>query len=217
MLIKRLDTGYEMIANAYLLLDEESGEAAIVDPGLFTGEVEKAAQEYKIKYILLTHGHFDHILGAYALKQATGATVAVHTLDAPCLYDAKKSLADGVDRRITQQEMNADLLFNDGDSLNIGKNEIKIMHTPGHTQGSVCFIIESERTIITGDTLFCMTVGRSDFEGSSPEALAESVRRLVALEGDYRVLPGHNRETTLDGERHRNRYIRHLFREGNAF
>ena len=216
MIIRRLDTGYGMMANTYLLLDEKSGEAAVIDPGLFTGEVESAAGEYNIKYILLTHGHFDHIIGAYALRQATGAAAAIHTLDAPCLYDSKKSLADDVER-ITQQPFNADVLFNDGDCFYLGENEIKVMHTPGHTQGSVCFIIESERTILTGDTLFCLTVGRTDFAGSSAKALVESVKKLIALDGDYRVLPGHNRETTLESERIRNRFIRHMLREENSF
>ncbi len=209
MLIKRLDTDYEMMANSYLLLDEKSGEAAIVDPGQFTGEIEQAANEQKIKYIILTHGHFDHILGAYYIKQTSGAQVAIHTLDAPCLYDSEKSLASNYEE-ITQQPVQADLLLNEGDILYLGESEIRVMHTPGHTIGSVCLIIESEKTIITGDTLFCLTVGRTDFEGGSLSALVESVKRLVELSGDYRILPGHNRETTLNGERTRNRFIRRL-------
>lgn len=214
MIIKRLDSGYNDIANAYLLYDESSALAAIVDPGAFGGEVIEAAREYDVKYILLTHGHFDHILGVYELKQATGALIAIHSTDAPCLTDSSKSLND-VFTDYPQQYVEADILLEEGSELFLGETAIRVMATPGHTKGSVCFVVEDEKTLFSGDTLFCMTVGRTDFEGGSVEEMADSIKRLIALPGDYRVLPGHNRETTLNSERVRNRFIRHMQRGAN--
>ena len=96
--------------------------------------------------------------------------------------------------------------------MQLGDEKIKVMHTPGHTSGSVCFILENDRTIISGDTLFCRTVGRTDFADGSDEEMYKSIKKLISLDGDYRVLPGHNRETTLDSERTRNIYIRRMGR-----
>jgi len=163
----------------------------------------------KLKYILLTHGHFDHIFGVHGLREATGAKVVIHFKDAEHLVDPKKSLAEG-NMPEPHIPVTADVLVKEGDILTLGEEEIKVMSTPGHTMGSVCYIIESEKTIISGDTLFCMTAGRTDFPDGSDELMISSLKRLIALEGDYRVLPGHNRETTLESERKRNWYIRRM-------
>ena len=100
--------------------------------------------------------------------------------------------------------------INDGDKIVFDGFEIDVMHTPGHTMGSVCYIVENDRVLISGDTLFCMTAGRTDLYGGNEEMMIESLKKLIALEGDYRVLPGHNRETTLERERTRNWYIRRM-------
>lgn len=212
MKITHLQLEYDFFANCYMLVDEKTGEAAIVDPA-FYGEVLKNAiadaGDIKIKYILLTHGHFDHILGAHDLKEATGAAVVIHANDADHLIDPKKSLAEG-NIPDPQLPVKADLLVKEGDILTLGEEEIKVMHTPGHTMGGVCYILEKDRTIISGDTLFCMTAGRTDFFDGSDELMIESLKRLIALDGDYKVLPGHNRATTLESERKRNWYIRRM-------
>ncbi len=211
MKILSIDIGHEMFANCYMLIDEKSGEAAIVDPAWYIDEFNSllAKNNAKLKYILLTHGHFDHIFGIHGLREATGAKVAIHFKDAGHLIDPQKSLAEG-NMPEPQIPVTADILLKEGDVLTLGETEIKVMSTPGHTMGSVCYIIESEKTIISGDTLFCMTAGRTDFPDGSDELMISSLKRLVALEGDYSVLPGHNRTTTLESERKRNWYIRRM-------
>ncbi len=211
MKILTLDLGHEMFANCYLLVDEKTGEAAIVDPAWYVDEFKDILEKNnaKLKYILLTHGHFDHIFGVHGLREATGAKAVIHFKDAEHLTDPKKSLAEG-NMPDPQIPVTADILIKEGDVLNLGDEEIKVMSTPGHTMGSVCYIIESDKTIISGDTLFCMTAGRTDFPDGSDELMVKSLKRLIALDGDYRVLPGHNRETTLESERKRNWYIRRM-------
>ena len=211
MKILTLDLGHEMFANCYLLVDEKTGEAAIVDPAWYVDEFNDILEKNnaKLKYIMLTHGHFDHIFGVHGLKEATGAKVVIHFKDAEHLTDPGKSLAEG-NMPEPQIPVSADVLLKEGDVITLGDEEIKVMSTPGHTMGSVCYIIESEKTIISGDTLFCMTAGRTDFPDGSDELMIKSLKRLIALEGDYRVLPGHNKETTLESERKRNWYIRRM-------
>lgn len=212
MRITRIDLGHEIFANCYLLVDEKTGESAIVDPAYFNDDIADAFDEAgmgELKYILLTHGHFDHIFGVHGLKEATGAQVVIHKDDADFLLDPAKSLAD---RNFPEPQLpvEADIKVIDGDELFLGEEKITVVSTPGHTMGSVCYIIDNDRVIISGDTLFCMTAGRTDLYGGNEEMMIESLKRLIALEGDYRVLPGHNRETTLERERTRNWYIRRM-------
>ncbi len=212
MKITRIDLGHEIFANCYLLVDEKTGESAIVDPAYFNDEIADAFDEAgmgELKYILLTHGHFDHIFGVHGLKEATGAQVVIHKDDADFLLDPEKSLAKN---NFPEQQLpvESDIILNDGDELFLGEEKITVVSTPGHTMGSVCYIIDNDRVIVSGDTLFCMTAGRTDLYGGNEEMMIDSLKKLIALEGDYRVLPGHNRETTLDRERTRNWYIRRM-------
>lgn len=212
MKITRIDLGHEIFANCYLLVDEKTGESAIVDPAYYNDKIAELFGEAgmgKLKYILLTHGHFDHIFGVHGLKEATGAQVVIHKDDADFLLDPKKSLAEN-NFPEPQLSVEADVKLDGGDELFLGEEIIKVVSTPGHTMGSVCYIAESDRVLISGDTLFCMTAGRTDLYGGNEEMMIESLKKLIALEGDYRVLPGHNRETTLERERTRNWYIRRM-------
>lgn len=206
--IKTIQLG-PISANCYILTDSETGISAVIDPGEWNNELETLIDGLKIEYILLTHGHFDHILGAAALKEYTGAKVAVHKEDADCLKDEHKSLC-AWEMPDTQKALSADVLLSDGDLISIGNSTLKVMHTPGHTRGGVCYIGESDRVIFSGDTLFCLTAGRTDFPGSSTEALFDSLKKLKNLDGDFTVYTGHNRSTTLSYERIYNRYMRNL-------
>lgn len=212
MTVKKVDLGHEIFANCYVIIDEKTGESAIVDPAYFNEKIEAAFKEAgvgNLKYILLTHGHFDHILGVHGLKEATGAKVVIHKDDAEFLTDPDKSLAAG-NFPEPQIPVEADITVSDGDELFLGDELIRVISTPGHTMGSICYALENDRVLITGDTLFCMTAGRTDLYGGNESMLIESLKKLIALDGDYRVLPGHNRETTLERERTRNWYIRRM-------
>ncbi len=197
--------------NCYIVIDKESREAAVIDPGFCNANLLKSIEENnisKVKYILLTHGHFDHIIGVKKLKEKTGAKILIHERDAECLTDNDKSLATMAE--IELEPCEADIKEKDGDLFRIGKTEFTVMHTPGHSKGSVCYIFENDRIIFTGDTLFCAVCGRTDFYGGSDEELTLSLMRLKSLNGDYTLYPGHYRSTTLDRERRVNRFFRKI-------
>ena len=206
MKITRFPVG-EMSVNCYVLENEETGEGAVIDPGRYTPEVEEEVQKLKkVKYILLTHGHFDHIWEVKKAKEKTGAQIVISREDAVCLGDDMHNLCH--EAGIVMEECEADILIGEGDTLYLGDEEIKVLHTPGHSEGSVCFLIESSKILISGDTLFCRTCGRTDLYGGNPEDMLKSLKRLKDLEGDYAVYPGHNIPTTLDEERVKNRYMK---------
>lgn len=209
MQIKTIQLGANK-ANCYIVIDELSGNAVVIDPGAYEStltDVLNDASIKKLEFILLTHGHYDHVLGAYDLKQASGAKIAVHKNDALCLEDDKKSLAFYLGANI-QKYVKADIHLEDGMCLNLGETLIEIIHTPGHTQGGVCFFCESQKMIFTGDTLFKYDVGRTDLPGGSMSELVTSMNKLSGLKGDYKIYPGHGPATTLDEERKNNEYMR---------
>lgn len=199
--------GY-MATNCYLVTDTETGDCFIVDPGMFDGSLKRLllnVEPGKLKYILLTHGHFDHIMGVYEVWEKYGGKIVIHEKDADCFKNEEKSLLDSFDFDGNLPEK-ADILVRDGERLPFADGEIEVMHTPGHTEGSVCYLIENK--IFSGDTLFYGSVGRTDFKSGNHEEIIKSVKRLAALEGDRKVYPGHNMLTTLDNERKNNVYIK---------
>ena len=196
-------------ANTYIITDDATGETAVIDAGACTEELLDKLKDKNVRYILLTHGHYDHILGVPALKAHTGSEVLIHKADADCFWDTEKSLAS-FDHSFSQTPMKADRLLSDGDEIHLGDTVLSVLHTPGHTKGGVCYIDYQDRLIFSGDTLFCLTAGRTDFPGGSFEELMASLITLRNLPGDYIVYPGHNRATTLEHERVRNRYMRRI-------
>lgn len=196
-------------ANTYIVTDDATGETAVIDAGACTDELLDKLKGKNVRYILLTHGHYDHILGVPALKAHTGAEVLIHKADADCFWDTEKSLAS-FDHSFSQTPMKADRLLSDGEEIHLGETVLSVLHTPGHTKGGVCYIDYQDRLIFSGDTLFCLTAGRTDFPGGSFEELIASLITLRNLPGDYIVYPGHNRATTLEHERVRNRYMRRI-------
>ncbi len=201
----------EMQTNCYILTDEKSGESAVVDPGIYLPVLEEEIKDKNIKYILLTHGHFDHVWGVKELKEKTGAKVVISRKDSACLGDCEHNLCHEVG--IKMNECRADILVSDKDKLSLGDEEIEVLATPGHTDGSVCYLCKKSRIMISGDTLFCRTCGRTDMLGGDPMKMLDSLRLLKALDGDYTVYPGHNRKTTLDEERVKNRYMKRDLKE----
>lgn len=193
-------------ANCYIVKDEESGDAFVVDPGAYNKRLEallKSEGIESLRYILLTHGHFDHISGVRELKENFGGEIVIHAEDAECLYSKSKSLASKF--FFPQHDVTADVLVKDGDRLSFGGGEIEVIHTPGHTRGSVCYVTQD--IMLSGDTLFRSSIGRTDFPGGSIEEMKESLKRLAALEKNYSVYPGHAESTTLEAEKKYNPYM----------
>lgn len=208
MIIKTIPLG-PIEANTYIVIDEESGSTAIIDAGDCNKKLLSELSDDRIKkieYILLTHGHFDHIDGVPELKKHfPDAKIAIHEADAACLGDDSLSLARGFGR-LFSKKVNADIILHDGDILPLGKKEIRVIHTPGHTKGGATYMIDD--CLFTGDTLFYLSIGRTDFPGGSYEELNDSVCRLFDIEGEFTVYPGHDRKTSLDFERQHNRFVR---------
>lgn len=198
---------YEFPENCYAAILNDG--IFLVDPGEFTSELEEFAKKNSsdIKYILLTHMHFDHIRAVAQVKEiCPKAKIVIHTLDADGLSDSVLSLAYLFG--FEQEKVKADILCNDKDVLKLGSTEIKVIHTPGHTQGGVCYM--AENVIFTGDTVFEGSIGRTDFPGGSFEVLAESLEKIKDINGDFTLYPGHGNCTTLDKERLFNPYMRNL-------
>ncbi len=195
--------------NTYIVTASD-GSAAVIDPGYDDTEGFNAAVALgdKLKYILLTHRHSDHIHSAAALKAATGAEIAIGRLDVEGLLSPSASLFYEVSswKYATQPEMNADILLDDGDKITLGDVTLAVMHTPGHTVGGVCYICED--VIFSGDTLFCGSMGRVDFPTGDAAVMAKTLCKLADLEGDYTLCSGHGDITTLQAERVNNMYIR---------
>ena len=175
-------------SNCYLLCSE--GEAYVIDPSPSADAILRHAADngVTIKAILLTHGHFDHMLSVQTLHEKTGAPVMIHPADAEMMQDGAKnaySIFFGQDRSFGK----ADATFDDGDLLTVGNEKLTVMHTPGHSSGSCCFM--AENFIITGDTLFSQGCGRVDLWGSSSEALNASLAKLSTLPRELIIYPGH--------------------------
>ena len=183
--------------NAYIVFDEKRTDAVVIDPGAEARAIQKALQGRTIAAVLLTHGHCDHIGAVDGLRE--GAFVAVHALDAPMLTSAQGNLSSLLGRNFSVRP--ADRLLEDGELVEAAGLAFEVLHTPGHTPGSVCYRCGS--ALFSGDTLFSGGYGRYDLPGGDWEALKQSLRRVLSLSGVDRVYPGHNEETTLERERQR--------------
>ena len=198
--IRCVPTG-PLAVNTYIVWNEGNTECVVIDPAN-SGKILRALDELglELKAILLTHGHFDHIMGVAKLKQATNARVYINRLDSKAMSDDGENLAAMVGFRVDPAQV--DVFVEDDMRFTEAGIEFSVIHTPGHTKGGVCYVVGSERVIFSGDTLFYMSYGRTDLPGGDASALRDSiVSRLFTLRGDYRVLPGHECETTLDFER----------------
>ena len=193
--------------NCYLLVDEATNCSALIDCSCWDRRMEALIGDTDLQYILLTHGHFDHIGGIGAVKEKYGAKIVISNEDAPMLSSPAKSLAAFSGFR-KQEAILPDITVDEGDTIQVGGITVSVLKTPGHTVGGVCYLAED--CLFTGDTLFCESCGRTDFPGGSMQQIIQSLHRLAALEGDYAVFPGHGETTTLSHERQYNPYMRDL-------
>lgn len=194
---KRLRVG-PIDTNCYILEDEEVHQAAVIDPGGDAPEIVRNLEGAELRYILLTHGHYDHTGGvAELVKSFPQAKVYIHEMD-----------VRGVDTNLFPLSTQvSDLNFyGEGDRIAFGEVRLRVFHTPGHSEGSVT--LRCGNVLFCGDTLFAGTCGRTDFPGGSMEKMMASLRRLGKMEGDLRVCPGHMGISTLEAERARNPYLR---------
>ena len=197
----------EMQANAFIVFKDNSKKAFVVDPG---ADIEKicARLEYEgiseVTHILLTHGHFDHIGAAAKLKRRTGAKVCVHARDLPMLTSNEDSLA--VFAGVSIEPVEADIVLHGGETIRAADIPVQVLHTPGHSGGSVCYLTGD--IMFSGDTLFYMSCGRTDFPGSDPDEYHNSLHNVLGgLKKDYTVYTGHGIKTTLRAEFRSNPYL----------
>jgi glyoxylase-like metal-dependent hydrolase (beta-lactamase superfamily II) len=179
----------------YLIVDERR-EAIVIDPSMGERVVLDAAKEQGVRIveILNTHGHPDHIFGNAAVKEASRARLAIHRLD-----EYRLGLT-GSPIGLEVPPASADDLIDEGPLRFVADIELQALHTPGHTEGSTCFYLPSEKTIFTGDLLFKGNVGRTDLRGGDSRAMERSLARVAALPADTNVLPGHGEHTTIGAE-----------------
>jgi hydroxyacylglutathione hydrolase len=194
--------------NTYLVIDEAAKEGFIVDPGGYNPKLTKKVSDEgaEIKYIILTHGHADHISGVNEhLDDFPNAKVVAHANEKSMLEDSKmnQSLMFG-----SPQVVKADILVNDGDELEVGNLKLKFLFTPGHTPGGMCIYIDTENVLFSGDTLFRQSIGRTDFPGGSFKDLADAVHtKLFILPDETLVLPGHMGQTSIGFEKGNNPFV----------
>lgn len=194
--------------NCYIIWDKNTKEAFIIDPGGDAGEIMDfiKTEGLKPKYIINTHGHFDHVGGNAELRSAYDVKVAIHRNDEPMLELAhEQAIMFGVK---TPEQPKPDILLEGGETLKAGGLEIKVIGTPGHSKGGVCLYVEDEGVLFTGDTLFAGSIGRTDFQGGSYDELMSSVKTKILPLGDsVKVFPGHGPESTIGEEKRSNPFL----------
>lgn len=199
MKIKRIPAGV-YAANCFILMDEDTKETAVIDPGGDSEDLIKAVNEMdaKVKYILLTHGHTDHTGAAVQLQEEYNAPIYISEKDYRMMENGEYIYGDVIGK--------VDKFLNEGDTLKIGGIEIKCIHTPGHTPGGICFMVED--VIFTGDTLFAGSIGRTDLAGGDFDTIISNIKnKLMILPDNITVFPGHGPQSSIGRERVHNPFL----------
>lgn len=194
--------------NCTILGDEEAGEAIVIDPGDEIGRIERRLRErgLKLKQILITHAHIDHVGGALKLKKLTGAPIFMNENDLGLLQAMEMQAAWlGM---APPETAPPDASLKEGQRVGLERFPADVLHTPGHTQGSICLHFAPMKLLVVGDTLFAGSIGRTDLPGGNHRQIIDSIHtRLLALPDETRVLPGHGPETTIGEERESNPFL----------
>jgi len=209
MIIETIPVG-PLKVNCYLIGSEKTGEAAVIDAG---GDAEFILGRARlhgltIRYLLNTHGHFDHVSAIRAIREATGAEFRIHHRE---VYFSTSAAAAAKEFGVEAEDSpEPDCFLTDGMLIALGSHLLQVLHTPGHSLGGCCFWCESEGVVFTGDTLFNGVIGMVDLPGGSLHSLQRSIReRLFALDDGTRVFPGHGKPTTIGRERLNNPHVPH--------
>ena len=203
-MVKRFEVG-PLGTNCYIYGDETLGEAAVIDPGENGMDIWKFIEEnaIKVKYIIFTHGHFDHIMAANYLKEKTVAPLCAFEKELP-MFQNKNKKVFGMPNL---PELKIDKVFCEEDVFRLGLLSLSVFYTPGHTQGSVCLYSEKDSFLFSGDTLFYETVGRCDNEQCLKQLTSAVQEKLFCLPDDTMVFPGHGESTTIGHEKLVNPYL----------
>lgn len=205
MIFFSLPTG-PLEVNCYVVGSENSGDAVVVDPGGHVDEIlnEVEKRNLKVKWIINTHGHFDHIGGNSDLVERTGAELMIHAADIPVLQGSKEHAS--VFGLTTTASPVPERTLSDGEVLSLGDMEFRVIHTPGHSPGGICLLIEDR--LIVGDTLFAGSIGRTDLPGGNHEQLISNIKdKLLVLPDTTRVYPGHGPSSTIGQEKQFNPFL----------
>lgn len=202
-------TGGQLDTNCYLVVNDDETHAVLIDPGFYDSMLESIIVKYKdiIDAVLLTHMHFDHIMGLEYIKSVICAPIYIHKLDFSDMTDPDKNCYSSFyGANMDFSGFKANRFFTDNSKLSFGDLVVSVFHTPGHTKGGVCYLIND--CLFTGDTLFKESVGNPNFYGGDARILLKSVNAISNFTEDYCIFPGHGEESTLLHEKRYNPYMR---------
>jgi len=208
MIIKELVVG-PLQTNCYIVGCEETLKGAVIDPGGSADEILSEVERLGLDIVAVinTHGHVDHVLANREVKEATGAPLMIHAQDAPMLTNPMKGLAFLLGR--VRPSPRPDRLLAEGDEVEVGQIKLTVLHTPGHSPGSISLLAAQEGAVFSGDVLFRMSIGRTDLPGGSFETLMRSIKEvLFSLPDDTIVYSGHGPKTTVGFEKSNNPWVR---------
>ena len=198
--------------NCYVVSDD-SKECVIIDCGAWYEEERKAVKDYILRndltptHLLCTHGHVDHNFGIDTIHEAFGLFPEIHEKDADFMVHLPDQAVQFIGFRLSNTYPSVGSYLSDGDEIALGTHTLKVIHTPGHSRGSVCFHIANEHMLFTGDTLFCRSIGRTDLEGGSMMQIIQSLRLLAQLPDETIILPGHGPQSTMGDELRLNPFL----------